>query len=578
MYNQEDGRTTKDAKDGEELLANFEATITKETKYVDAHNTSTILTIEGNNSQENFSPVEVNAEKFASLSWVMPAWGVTAIIQPGSGTRDDLRTSIQFHSKPKRETIYTHTGWINIKKKAAFLHAGGAITPAGNNPSVRVELPHELKKFSLINSCDPKSAIAATIALHKVTRPEIMWPLIAATLCPMIGACDFAVHITGRTGTFKSELAALMQSHYGQLLDSRSLPGSWSSTANALEAQAYKAKNALFCIDDFIPSGTTWQVKAYQKTADQIIRGQGNQAGRARLTDVSQLQETMYPRGLVLSTGEDTPEGQSVRGRMMILELSPGDIEAANLSRAQADRLKFSQTSTTFIQYLAGNLPTIREDIRREAIKLRNQSLQVGHARTPGMVGRMIATLDTFLAFARAQGVIGEKKLRQLKRESHVAILKAAAGQDQFLTAADPCESFCEGVRHILAAHIGHLRTIEGGIPKQAETLGWTSDTPSNSDLPSFKAHGKTIGWIDWDVNEIYIDVTAAYADIRRHSGGGINIGKQTMLKRLKEAGHLSRVDEARSRNTIRVKCQGHSRQVLCFNLQKVLDRQEVPA
>ena len=44
----------------------------------------------------------------------------------------------------------------------------------------------------------------------------------------------------------------------------------------------------------------------------------GNQAGRARLTDTSNLQQTFYPRGVIFSTGEDTPEGHSVRARMMI--------------------------------------------------------------------------------------------------------------------------------------------------------------------------------------------------------------------------------------------------------------------
>ena len=44
---------------------------------------------------------------------------------------------------------------------------------------------------------------------------------------------------------------------------------------------------------------------------------------------------TYYPRGLIVSTGEDVPSGQSLRARMIVLELAPGDIDTAVLSRIQ---------------------------------------------------------------------------------------------------------------------------------------------------------------------------------------------------------------------------------------------------
>ena len=44
-------------------------------------------------------------------------------------------------------------------------------------------------------------------------------------------------------GTFKTELAALAQQHYGAGLDARHLPGSWSSMGNSLEALAFAAKD-----------------------------------------------------------------------------------------------------------------------------------------------------------------------------------------------------------------------------------------------------------------------------------------------------------------------------------------------
>ena len=69
----------------------------------------------------------------------------------------------------------------------------------------------------------------------------------------------------GATGVFKTELSALAVQHYGAGLDARHLPGSWRSTANATEALAFAAKDALLVVDDFAPAGDSYQV---------LVRGQ----------------------------------------------------------------------------------------------------------------------------------------------------------------------------------------------------------------------------------------------------------------------------------------------------------------
>ena len=297
------GRTYRlEGRQGKEELANFVAKITREIRYNDGRESRTVLTIEGENPDGPLPTLETTAEQFATLSWVLPAWGVQAVILPGQGTKDDLRTAIQLNSKPTKEVVYRHTGWATIEGKPAYLHSGGAITADGNNPNIRVELPDELSRYTLPSpNGPPTAAIRSSIALARITPLDVGWTLLAATLAPLYGPVDFAIHLAGRTGTYKSELIALYQAHYGAGMDARHLPGSWSSTANALEAQAYYAKNAAFAVDDFVPMGTSWQQKTYQTTADKIVRSQGNQSGRARLTDTSALQTAMYPRGIILS-------------------------------------------------------------------------------------------------------------------------------------------------------------------------------------------------------------------------------------------------------------------------------------
>lgn len=567
-----------------ELMANFIAEIVRETHIVDGVSKQTLLTIsaiaphpddpDGSMDPVRWPEVEVDITQYASMSWVNQ-WGVKAVIRPGTSMKDDLRAMIQLRSRPKQATIYRHLGWTTDGNgQPMFLHASGAITKAGNREAVEVRLPKELELYDLgdADGVDEREAFRATMELVRLTPPEIGWSLFAACLTPLFGPVDFATHVTGRTGTFKSEVMSLWQSHYGPEMDARHLPGSWSSTANALEAQAFIAKDCAFVIDDFIPSGTSWQVRAYQQTADKIIRAQGNQAGRARLTDTSNLQQTMYPRGVVLSTGEDTPEGHSVRARMLILELSPGDVEPKALTECQGKRHLYCAVVAALARQLAGEPHSLTERVEQ----LRADLIGIGHTRTPSMLARLIATVEYVAAWAAKEKFINATQARKVVELATLHIRAAGERQQSYLEEADPADQFIAAVRQALASGVGHFRSLAGGIPKKAAMLGWTEEN-ADSDLPTFKARGQLLGWVSWDKGELYVDVTAGYNTLKKVAGSDITITKQTLLKRLKDAGVLTRSDEARQRNSIRVTAENHARQVIALNLALTLDTQEVP-
>lgn len=573
MYETANNRTFKIDDDGQRiLLANFVARITKETRYVDGRNTETFLTIEGQTGEppndSMLPPTTIKADTFPGMTWVMSSWGVRCVLQPGGSTKDDMRTAIQLASNPEVSTIYKHMGWTTIDGQPTYLHAGGGITREGNDPAVTVHLPTELANYHLTETTTSlKSALQATLNLVNVGPPHITWPLLAATVAPLHGPIDFAIHLTGKTGTYKSELMSLFQSHYGSKMDARHLPGSWSSTPNAIEAQAYLTANAPYVLDDFVPSGTSWQIRAYQTTADKIIRAQGNQAGRARLTDVSNLQTTMYPRGIILSTGEDTPEGQSVRARMLILELSPGDITTKALTKAQADRKLYPTTIAAYIQYLAAHPVAVDALAAAE----RDARLTLGHARTPSMIGRLIASITLFLEWCRYEKTPG---IDHMELNAMKAIEEAATTQSHHIESADPLDIFCQTIRTIFASGLGHVRTTTGGIPRNPTTLGWTAEG-DGGDMPSYRSHGPCLGWVSWRQGELYVDVNSGYALVRKIARDDITLSRNTLMKRMKDGGLLTRVDASRQRNTIRITAENHPRQVLALNLQTALDTQE---
>lgn len=580
-YEAVQGRSFRDDDKGPELMANFVAFITTETRIVDGVSSRTVLTVTGvmpppgdltaETELVKLPPVEVDTEEFASMSWVVPNWGVRCVIRPGGGVKDDLRTMIQLQSNPEVRTVYRQTGWTGRGNSRMYLHVGGAITARGNDPSVSVRLPVELQRFDLSAKVEPKDAVRASLLLLDVVRHDVSWPLLAATLTPLYGQCDFAMHVTGRTGSFKSELLSLFQSHYGPTMDARHLPGSWSSTPNAIEALAFYACNAAFVLDDFVPAGTSWQQRAYQQAADKIIRAQGNQAGRARLSDTSNLQQTMFPRGVILSTGEDTPEGHSVRARMLISELSAGEIDADDLTAAQKRRPLYCGTVAWLAQVLAGT----PHDLSPRIEELRAAYRGIGHSRTPGMLGRLVATAEHFLATAAEHGLIGAGDARSLAKDAKDSIELAGGRQQSFLEDADPVDVFNAAVRQVFAAGLGHVKTLNGGVPAKAEMLGWSRES-ATGEMATFRSRGPCIGWASVPKDELFIDVTLGYKIIQKAAGNDLALSKQTLFKRLKDAGVLTRADEARSRNTIRVTAENHPRQVLCLSLSTTLQLEDV--
>lgn len=78
---------------------------------------------------------------------------------------------------------------------------------------------------------------------------------------------------------------------------------------------AFLAKDFVFTVDDFAPSGSSHEVSKLHREADRLFRGQGKLAGRRRMKADGSLRPKNIPRGLTISSGENIPKGQSLRSR-----------------------------------------------------------------------------------------------------------------------------------------------------------------------------------------------------------------------------------------------------------------------
>lgn len=586
-YFQDNFGICRNGKEGSEVLTNFIARITKEIIYHDGPRATTHLEIEGQMSPlisaddpdrqfkldsglmepRKLPTITIPAADFASLSWVAEKWGMIPIIFPVANGERDLRTAIQLLSEPIKHHVYTHTGWTQIEGKPVYLTLSGGISAKGLDDKIAVALPQELRHFKLPDPVASRDAYLASIRLVNLGPKGVLWPMLMATYRACVRPTDFAVHLAGRTGTFKSELTSLFQSHYGEEMDARHLPASWSSTPNALEHLAYRAKDAIMALDDFVPTGTAWQVRQLQKNADQIIRAQGNQAGRSRLTDTTSMQTTYYPRGLIFSTGEDVPEGHSIRGRMMIVELAPGDIQPAKLTDAQANRHQYPQALAGWIQWLAAH-PEMSTEHAKLARLFRDDHLNVGHTRTPPIMGELIATARLLSMYGREMGWLENVQANELFGKARKAILEVGERQREYLEAADPVVAFIETIRTMLQSNIAHAKTMNGGIPADAVRWGWTVHQ-KQGELASYTSNGPTLGYIDTEAGEFLFDQGSIQL-IKKWSGGRLGITPQTLVKRLHEAGVIARQDAHRDRHTVRVRVDGHQRNLIALNIDDI--------
>ena len=555
-------------------LSNFVATITEVVTRDDGAEQTAFFTLAGALAGgRELPPVQVTAADFAGLGWVTTAWHGEAVVYAGQGTRDHLRAAIELLSPNRaRRTVYLHSGWRKVGESWHYLHGGGAIGADGPAAGIEVSLPDPLVGFLLPTPPEGEPLVAAVRAslelLDGLTADRLVFPLLAGVFRSALGEApgpiDFALHLAGPHGAGKSELAALAQQHFGAALDARHLPGSWSSTANSLEGLAFAAKDALLTVDDYAPRGAPGDRQRLERDADRLMRAQGNQAGRGRMRADGSLRPSKPPRGLILSTGEDVPPGQSLRGRMLVLEVSPDDVPKPRLTphqQAAASGL-YAQALAAFVSWLARQYGELRARLPGERAALRDRAQTgIGSARTPGIVADLALGLKLFLDFAVVAGAITPAEREALARRGWNALVEASGAHAKHIEAVEPTALFLRLLAAALASGRAHVAGPDGGKPENPGAWGWREAefrTAAGSDS-RWEPQGRRVGWFDGS-DDLLLEPEAAYAEaqeLARHQGESLPVSSRTLWKRLRERSLLASWDERRQRNTIRRTLEG---------------------
>jgi hypothetical protein len=207
------------------------------------------------------------------------------------------------------------------------------------------------------------------------------------------------------------------------------------------------------------------------------------------------------------------PIGESIRARMLIVEVGRGDVDTAILSELQeaAAAGMVAKALAGFLQHLARDLEGFRSRFKEECRRLRSE-VRAGHARTAWMLADLGAALRLFLQFADE-----EPRWEPCWK----VLLGCIATQDDNQQSESPAQRFIELIGAAISskrAHIGNARDPDAR-PADAGSFGWQRRTVGTGvgEREDWHPMGSCIGWTDGET--VYLEPESAYALAQACSG-----------------------------------------------------------
>jgi hypothetical protein len=432
-----------------------------------------------------------------------------------------------------------------------YLTGTGAIGPDGLDDSVTVDLTpiegYELPEVTDLTEL--RNSVRASLALLDVAPEKVMVPLLAAVYrAPLPLPPDCADWLYGPTETFKSELTALCQQHFGPRMHSKALPGSWTSTGNDLEMVAYMLDGAVFTVDDYSPDASAADAQKRAATADRLIRGSANRSGRGRLRADGTPRPRKPPRAQVLTSAEDVPPGiESMRNRTFVLTVKGGDVNLEKLTAAQ--NLARAGAYALAIAGYARSIARRYRDDERLPVTLRaaqdghrDQAHVAGHPRCANNIGSLALGWHEFLAFARGIGAITVSEQDAYWSRAWRVLCEVGAEQETYRRATDPVNVYLASLRAVISSKRAHVAARDGGVPENPVRWGWTQVFAGGE--PNWRPDGELVGWVEGD--DLFLDPDEALKLARQFAdaaGQALTTSKTKLHDSLHQKGVLASVE-----------------------------------
>lgn len=311
-------------------------------------------------------------------------------------------------------------------------------------------------------------------------------------------------------------------------------------------------------VDDFVPTAGPAD-GALHSLAERLFRSAGNRHGRSRMGG-RQLRPPRPPRGLLLATGEEVPRGQSLRARLLAVELHAGEVDRTVLEECQnSGRSGLLATAMgAFLSWLAGRYDQVRRDHLDRVRELRREYSGAAHSRLPGAVANLQSGFELWLQFANALGAVSDAERMNLKNRAERAFRELVDLQVPYHHASDPASRFMSLLRLALATGRAHVANRVGRAPEFAANWGWRPKPPGQRWIPQ----GARIGWVAG--SNLFLDPEVSYLVAQQVAGADrLPIGEQALRHRLQQRGLLASTDVGRKMLQVRRTLERRPRQVL---------------
>lgn len=488
-------------------IANFDARIVEAVTEDDGAERKTTFRVEWSTNGTPLAPVDVPANEFEKLDWVVPLSRGRAYINKGSGNRDAARHAILSRSEPKDTMRYAHTGWRQIDDNWVFLHAGGAIGKA----EASVNINHDkLSRYRFPAHQESKTVIGEAIdwmlALLRVTPPTVGYPLLCSMLSAPLASVlpvNFTMALIGRSGTLKTSLALEHQRAFGEMRSDQDLPLNFASSPAAVELVLHACKDVLVVMDDFYPRKDAKSADKQRDLADGTIRSVGNRQARERSTRALRLQANRPPRCVLWMTCEEDPapaeSGESAANRVLKIPFDEKTVDSDLLKEVQlkgqpavAMRAYLEQLAVVWYRRFDRDMPErhakVRDQFRAE------RGLQ---KRQPDILATLLVSLDVFFHYFACQlpgaGITG-REAEEHVRHARAALLEVARNQTVVSSENHPVARWVDALKTLLRS--GRIRVVD-----RKEPLGTSGTT-------------KDVGWYD-DVY-VFVDPDLADAEVKK--------------------------------------------------------------
>jgi DNA polymerase-1 len=529
-------------------LCNFTAEIKAETISDDGVTKTRSFEVEGHTAAgESLPTIILIPDDFKSDLWPMRHWGAVANVSASPGTASHLRAAIQENSEPEIVRVYTHTGWQELDGRWVFLHAAGAI----GAPGIRTELHGRLAHYTLPDrATDVADAVRLSLKFLDVAPREITLPLFAAVYhAPLQSFLPFVstIWLEGPTGSLKTTLATAAIAHFGDF-SMNAMPAAWHDTLASIENTIFLAKDVLAVIDDFAPrAAENWE--ELRRKGEHILRSIGNRAGRKRMTpDLSERPERP-PRSMIIVTGEDLPNGQSILSRILPVHLERGQVNTAMLSELQDKQGRLPHAMTSYIEWLLPRLDGIGERLHERLVARRAEfQKSENHLRTPEALAHLMVSIELFSEFAVDMGAFDKREAEHFVDQAASILRQLGDVQGDAVAEEDSPDRFMTQLRELVVQ--GKVEIAEDREAKLEQGAGF-----------------QQIGWRDKDAVYLLPEATlAAVGSAMRAAGTPMVLRPSTLWSRLRAAGVIRPGDAGHI--TSKQKCGGGRPRVIVMSLQ----------